>query len=95
MPQQPIILVGTQVDYRSNPNKIRKVQDPSQHVISKDEAQKACQELGAVKYIECSAWTGEGIDELWRAVARIGWDERVRNPQGAPKTRRRFWPFGV
>lgn len=95
MPQQPIILVGTQADYRSDPNKIRKVKDLSQHVISKDEAQKACQELGAVKYIECSAWTGEGIDELWQEVARIGWNERERNPQGAPKIRRRFWHLGV
>jgi hypothetical protein len=94
MPQQPIILVGTQTDCHDL-CKIEELKKTSRKPVAIPDAQEARCKLGAVKYLECSAWTGDGIDNLWEEVARIGWEERKRNPHGAAKARKRFWPFSV
>ena len=39
--------------------------------ISKTQGEKLASELGAEKYIECSALTGEGLKEVFDEVKRI------------------------
>lgn len=56
-PNIPYLIVGTQSDKRSNSKK---------RLVKKTEAKKQATKLGsAAKYIECSAKTREGVEEVF------------------------------
>jgi cell division control protein 42 len=63
------------VDLRDDPQVIEKLQRQKQRPIGSDQGEKLARELGAVKYVECSALTQKGLknvfDEVRRAVARV------------------------
>jgi Ras-related C3 botulinum toxin substrate 1 len=71
-PNTPIILVGTQVDLRDDKPTIEKLSAKKQAPISYEQGLQMMQEIGAVKYMECSALTQSGLkavfDEAIRAV---------------------------
>ncbi|KAI9366918.1 P-loop containing nucleoside triphosphate hydrolase protein [Zopfochytrium polystomum] len=63
-PRTPIILVGCQKDYRDE-------DDGSLMTVDTAEALEYSAQIGAAAYIECSAQTGEGLIEVFGAVARV------------------------
>jgi len=71
-PNTPIILVGTKVDLREDQGTIEKLAQKKQSPISYEQGLQMAQEIGAVKYMECSALTQTGLkavfDEAIRAV---------------------------
>jgi len=71
-PNTPIILVGTKVDLREDKPTIEKLTAKKQSPISYEQGLQMMQEIGAVKYMECSALTQAGLkavfDEAIRAV---------------------------
>jgi len=71
-PSTPIILVGTKVDLREDPSTIEKLSAKKQAPISYETALQMSSEIGAAKYMECSAITQQGLkavfDEAIRAV---------------------------
>ena len=71
-PNTPIILVGTKVDLREDAATIEKLAGKKQAPISYEQGLQMVQEIGAVKYMECSALTQTGLkavfDEAIRAV---------------------------
>jgi len=74
-PNTPIILVGTKVDLRDSPTIYGKLSTKKQTPISYDHGLQMMQEIGAVKYLECSALTQQGqlavFDEAIRAVLAL------------------------
>jgi len=71
-PNTPIILVGTKVDLREDQGTVEKLQSKKQAPISYEQGLQMVNEIGAVKYMECSALTQTGLkavfDEAIRAV---------------------------
>jgi len=71
-PNTPIILVGTKVDLRDDPATREKLASKKQAPITYEQGLQMVQEIGAVKYMECSALTQTGLkavfDEAIRAV---------------------------
>jgi len=71
-PNTPVILVGTKVDLRDDPDTLNKLKDKKLNFITEVQGQSLAKEIGAVKYLECSALTQKGLknvfDETIRAV---------------------------
>jgi len=69
-PDAPIVLVGTKSDLRSDLSQISKLQNKGMSFVSKDEAEKMKEEIGALKYIECSSLTQEGLATVFEEAVR-------------------------
>ena len=68
----PIVLVGTKVDLRDNIETIEKLSEKRSEPITYPQGSSLAKDIGAVKYLECSALTQKGLkqvfDEAIRAV---------------------------
>ncbi|XP_067120787.1 cdc42 homolog [Centruroides vittatus] len=60
----PFLLVGTKIDLRDDAATIEKLAKNKQKPITIEQGEKLAEELKAVKYIECSAWTQKGLNVL-------------------------------
>lgn len=71
-PNTPIILVGTKLDLRDDRETIDKLKEKKLDPITYAKGLQQGKEIGAVKYLECSALTQKGLktvfDEAIRAV---------------------------
>eukprot|EP01088_Endostelium_zonatum_P001117 TRINITY_DN113_c0_g2_i1.p1 TRINITY_DN113_c0_g2~~TRINITY_DN113_c0_g2_i1.p1 ORF type:complete len:202 (-),score=34.86 TRINITY_DN113_c0_g2_i1:93-698(-) len=71
-PSIPIILVGTKFDLRADDKTIAKLKETGQAPISSEQGEDMAKKLKAVKFIECSAFTGHNLklvfDEAVKAV---------------------------
>jgi cell division control protein 42 len=66
-PGVPCLIVGTQVDLRdNNPNP-----SPKQKPITTEQGDRLARELGAVKYVECSALTQRGLKNVFDEVSVV------------------------
>jgi cell division control protein 42 len=57
----PCLIVGTQVDLRDDPDVRAKLERQKQKPVSPESGEKLAKDLGAVKYVECSALTQKGV----------------------------------
>ena len=69
-PGVPIILVGCKVDLRNDPKTIETLRQTSQQPVSTAEGQAVADKIGALKYIECSARTSQGVREVFENATR-------------------------
>lgn len=69
-PNTPIILVGTKLDLRSDRQTLDKLQEKRLGPVKFEQGLALAKEIGAVKYLECSAFTQNGL--------RIVFDETIR-----------------
>ncbi|KAJ3204465.1 Rho GTPase protein rac1 [Entophlyctis luteolus] len=71
-PNTPMILVGTKLDLREDRETLERLRDRRMAPISFQQGMQMCKEIGAVKYLECSALTQKGLknvfDDAIRAV---------------------------
>jgi len=71
-PNVPYILVGTKLDLREDRETIERLKERKQSPINYNQGLQMAKEIGAVKYLECSALTQRGLknvfDEAIRAV---------------------------
>mmetsp|Transcript_3085 Transcript_3085/g.4699 ORF Transcript_3085/g.4699 Transcript_3085/m.4699 type:complete len:194 (+) Transcript_3085:114-695(+) len=68
----PFILVGTKLDLRDDPDTINRLSSMGQRPIAEAQGNQLAREIGAYKYLECSALTQSGLklvfDEAIRCV---------------------------
>lgn len=64
-PGVPCIIVGTQVDLREDPTTLDKLAKTRQRAITTEMGERLAKELGAVKYLECSALTQRGLKNVF------------------------------
>lgn len=69
-PGVPFILVGTKVDLRNDPDTQRKMQERGHSPITLQGGNAKATELGAYKYLECSALTQEGLKQVFDDAIR-------------------------
>jgi len=74
-PEVPQILVGTKLDARSDTGLLDKLKAQGQKPVTTEQGQELAKKIKAVKYMECSAKTSEGLkavfDEAIKAVLFI------------------------
>ncbi|CAF0921059.1 unnamed protein product [Rotaria sp. Silwood1] len=67
----PIILVGCKKDLRIDPQIISKLKQDSEKQVTTDVGRQIAAQIKADAYMECSAKTREGIQELFVHAARL------------------------
>uniref|UniRef100_A0A914X7P7 Ras-related C3 botulinum toxin substrate 1 n=2 Tax=Plectus sambesii TaxID=2011161 RepID=A0A914X7P7_9BILA len=69
-PDAPILLVGTKLDLRDNPETLRQLAVEGKLPILKSHAQKTANKIRAVRYLECSALTQQGLKQVFEEAVR-------------------------
>eukprot|EP00055_Hartaetosiga_balthica_P017205 m.113632 g.113632 ORF g.113632 m.113632 type:complete len:193 (-) comp9268_c0_seq1:3149-3727(-) len=69
-PGVPIILVGNKSDLRNDEETIARLQTLSQSPVPYADGAKVAEEIGAFKFLECSAKSGENVRALFETAAR-------------------------
>ncbi|KAG8832113.1 GTP-binding protein Rho1 [Serendipita sp. 399] len=68
----PVILVGCKKDVRTDPEELERMyRCGSPEPVSVEMGRKVARRVGAAVYLECSAKTGEGVDEVFHHAARL------------------------
>eukprot|EP00729_Bicosta_minor_P013660 gene13660-15005_t len=90
-PRTPFLLVGTMQDLRDDPTMIGKLDKNKQKPVTYEQGVDTAKQLGAAKYVECSALTQKGLKNVF--------DEAILaalEPPASPKKKvyEGFGPFG-
>ncbi|KAJ6495276.1 P-loop containing nucleoside triphosphate hydrolase protein [Mycena sanguinolenta] len=64
----PCVMVATQIDLRSDKHVVIQMARRGQAPISTAQGERMAYELGAAKYLECSAKTREGVKNVFQQV---------------------------
>ncbi|CAG8595327.1 12102_t:CDS:2 [Ambispora gerdemannii] len=64
-PGVPCLIVGTQVDLRDDPTVVEKLSRSKMRPVTSEQGERLAKELGAVKYVECSALTQKGLKNVF------------------------------
>lgn len=67
-PGVPCLIVGTQADLRDDPSVREKLSRQKMQPIRKEDGDRMAKELGAVKYVECSALTQYKLKDVFDEV---------------------------
>ena len=69
-PGVPLILIGTKSDLRGDEATLSQLASKGMRVITPDEADARAKEIGAVRNLECSALTQEGLKNVFDEAIR-------------------------
>jgi len=69
-PDVPFILVGTKMDCRNDPGELEKLKGGNQSPITHEGGAELARKLKAIKYLECSAKTQEGLKDVFDEAVR-------------------------
>ncbi|KAG4097074.1 ras-domain-containing protein [Neocallimastix lanati (nom. inval.)] len=72
----PTILVGLKKDLRNDSETIEELSKKHQKPVTKEQGEKMANEIGALRYVEVSAKTGDNVSELFKIAARIAINPR-------------------
>lgn len=70
-PGVPCLIVGTQVDLRDDPGVKDKLSKQKMQPVRKEDGERMAKELGAVKYVECSALTQYKLKDVFDEVCAL------------------------
>jgi len=77
-PNIPILLVGTKLDLREDPETIARLRERRMTPIAYQQASQVAREIGAVRYLECSALTQKGLKTVFDEAIRAVLSPKVR-----------------
>ena len=81
----PIILVGMKADLRDNPKTVEQLESRGERPVSFKEGYEVAKTIGASAYVECSALTNKGVEEVYEAASRLALGKpRMRRVCGRP-----------
>lgn len=69
-PGAPFILVGTKLDLRNDPDTINRLSQKRGAPVTPEQGEALATELGAYKYVECSALTQQGLKQVFDEAIR-------------------------
>ncbi|KAJ3230460.1 GTP-binding protein Rho1 [Chytriomyces hyalinus] len=72
----PIILVACKKDLRNDPRVIEDLRKTGQSPVQPQQGQAVAEKIGAYRYLECSARTGEGVAEVFEHATRAALTNR-------------------
>ncbi|KAK7044609.1 GTP binding protein Cdc42 [Favolaschia claudopus] len=64
-PRVPRIMVATKIDLRNEEQTLLRMHGPGQIPVTSEQGERLARELGATKYVECSAKTLEGVANVF------------------------------
>lgn len=85
VPSAAVLLVGTKIDLRDDPATIDRLATRGESPVSFEEGEALARQIGAVGYLECSAWSGKGVQQVLQAALRAALDVQARPPSRAKK----------
>ena len=68
-PGVPCLIVGTQTDLRDDPSVREKLAKQRMQPVRKEDGERMAKDLGAVKYVECSALTQYKLKDVFDEVS--------------------------
>ncbi|PIK39720.1 putative ras-related C3 botulinum toxin substrate 1, partial [Apostichopus japonicus] len=83
-PTSPIIIIGTKLDLREDPNTREKLSMRNLQPINYAQGLQMAKDVSAVKYLECSALTQKGLKNVFEEAIRVV----LYPPKNAKKKRR-------
>merc|ERR1712137_1068227 len=88
-PNVPMLIIGTKSDLRTDENTLENLKKENKAPITEDEANAMVKDLGALKFLECSALTRQGLknvfDEALTSVVGNGAGGRPAGGSGGKK----------
>ena len=78
----PALLVGTKIDLRNDSRTIEKLKYNKQEPVTFEQGTAKAQELKCVKYLECSAMTRQGIDEVINEAINVVIPPAIKKKKG-------------
>ncbi|KAJ3255947.1 GTP-binding protein Rho1 [Chytriomyces hyalinus] len=69
-PTTPIILVALKTDLRTSEPTLNALAQSNQRPVTTEEGEYLAHQIGAVAYLECSALTGEGVNQVFQIATR-------------------------
>ncbi|KAH7928787.1 hypothetical protein BV22DRAFT_1102847 [Leucogyrophana mollusca] len=81
-PGVPIIVVGCKKDLRRDPRAIEELRKAGARPTTPEEGLVVANKIGAMHYLECSARTGEGVQDVFRYAARVALLDRKSTRKG-------------
>jgi len=82
-PSTSLVLVGTKLDLREDPTTVEKLRERRMAPVSYSQGVAMSKDIGAVKYLECSALTQKGLKNVFDEAIRA-----VLNPQPRPSKKK-------
>ncbi|XP_054890368.1 rho-related GTP-binding protein RhoG-like [Poeciliopsis prolifica] len=70
-PKVPILLLGTKSDLRADEETVKKLKEQGLAPTTHQQGDVLANQIGAVKYLECSALQQENIREVFEEAARV------------------------
>eukprot|EP01107_Rhizomastix_libera_P000791 TRINITY_DN1149_c0_g1_i2.p1 TRINITY_DN1149_c0_g1~~TRINITY_DN1149_c0_g1_i2.p1 ORF type:complete len:194 (-),score=41.64 TRINITY_DN1149_c0_g1_i2:196-777(-) len=70
-PGVPLVLVGTKLDTRTDRAVVEKLTQQGQKVVTPEMGMQLATKIKAVKYVECSARTGENLKNVYDEAVRV------------------------
>jgi len=80
-PGAPIVLVGTKLDLKENPESISSL-GGNFEIISSDKGEKLAKEISAYKYLECSALNQKGLPNVFEEAVKAVYYQHVGEEPG-------------
>ena len=82
----PIIVVGTKRDLINDVDTLQRLRERNMSPLTYADGVKLAEEVKAIKYMECSSLTNEGVNEIFEEAARaaITHKENVKKQKSLP-----------
>ncbi len=81
VPNAPILLIGTKIDLRNDPQLIAELASKGLSPITTAQGEELAAKINAAKYVECSALTQQGLKQVFDEAITLVLNQRKAVPK--------------